>query len=281
MKRFYLILLCLVILPLCFIATPTPGQAQDEPVNVILIGWDGCQRNHLNECLQAGQLPNLASLIATGVKLDTEVFMTGLKIQKTVTKPGWTEVLTGCSPTVTGVYNNKKNYQPIPDGLTIFEKLDSSIITLAVIGKGNQLKIASGELLYNTVNDIDQCYIYTHHDELVQAKALELLNTYRNKQFFMFVLFSDPDWTGHRFGENSRQYNDAILLDDQRLGDIISTLPSNTLIYVTPDHGFNEGGRGHSNPKPDNINTWLVTNDNTMSGIKYLTDITPMILSKF
>jgi membrane-anchored protein YejM (alkaline phosphatase superfamily) len=41
------------------------GQ-QAEAQNVILIGWDGVQRNHLLEMLNKSALPNLASFIDQG-----------------------------------------------------------------------------------------------------------------------------------------------------------------------------------------------------------------------
>jgi len=31
--------------------------AEGPPRNVILFGWDGAQRNHVNECLERGELP--------------------------------------------------------------------------------------------------------------------------------------------------------------------------------------------------------------------------------
>ncbi len=41
--------------------------------NVVLIAWDGTQRNHLTELLSGGQLPNLEKLISEGSLVYTEV----------------------------------------------------------------------------------------------------------------------------------------------------------------------------------------------------------------
>lgn len=41
--------------------------------NVILISWDGVQRNHMQELLKAGKLPNLSQLIKEGAL--TEIYI--------------------------------------------------------------------------------------------------------------------------------------------------------------------------------------------------------------
>ena len=45
---------------------PLPCFATEEPQNVILLGWDGVQRNHLYELLYQNELPNIMALINEG-----------------------------------------------------------------------------------------------------------------------------------------------------------------------------------------------------------------------
>ena len=124
-------LVCALAVVACLLS---PGSAAVErPRNVILIGWDGAQRDHVDECLGRGELPNLRRLIDRGkyVKIDIE--------GKTDTKAGWTQILTGYYPEVTGVYSNRE-YRPVPKGLSIFERLENhfgadDFVTVAVIGK--------------------------------------------------------------------------------------------------------------------------------------------------
>ena len=55
---------CIFLLLLTF-AMPVEGVAQGSqkpPRNIILIGWDGAQRNHVKECLGRDELPNLKQL---------------------------------------------------------------------------------------------------------------------------------------------------------------------------------------------------------------------------
>lgn len=106
--------------------------------NAILFSWDGVQRNHLNECLQANQLPNLAQLIKEGHIVSIDVVG-----HQTDTKAGHTQMLTGHEPAVTGVYSNGR-YKPIPLGYTIFEDLQAQfgkdkIATVMLTGKSHHI----------------------------------------------------------------------------------------------------------------------------------------------
>ena len=107
------VLLCLMFVAL----SVAPVLAQGPPKNVILFGWDGAQRNHVNECLERGELPTLKQLNEEGGLVAVDV-ITGA----TDTKAGWSQILTGYHPEVTGVYSNGK-FQDIPEGLSIFERL--------------------------------------------------------------------------------------------------------------------------------------------------------------
>ncbi|RPH50740.1 MAG: hypothetical protein EHM85_09200 [Desulfobacteraceae bacterium] len=114
-----------------------PAQAQavrKEVKNIVVIGWDGAGRSHIKELLEKGELLNLAALIREGKLLDIDV-VSGA----TDTKAGWTQLLTGYVPEKTGVYNNGR-YEPIPEGYTVFERLEKffgpdKIDTVAIIGK--------------------------------------------------------------------------------------------------------------------------------------------------
>ena len=85
--------------------------------NIILFGWDGAQREHVQQCLERDELPTLKMLSEEGALVDVDV-VTGA----TDTKAGWSQILTGYHPQVTGVYSNGR-YRDIPAGLSIFERL--------------------------------------------------------------------------------------------------------------------------------------------------------------
>jgi len=343
------------LLIICFIMTTYTIYGENEkektPRNIILIGWDGAQRNHVKECLSRNELPNLKQLSSEGTIVAIDILRT------TDTKAGWTQILTGYEPEITGVFDNGR-YQPIPKGYTVFERLEKffgpeNIITVAVIGKKghvdddapkkirieekekeqkattrknikkekkgktedtskekskkksdvmnkqqvNKKKNQEGQIItengvkylvipgkpyYNTKDGMDLFINDLKENEVVGKKAIELMEKYKDKPFFFFVHFAEVDHKGHGFGENSKEYNDALISSDFWTGKIIEKLKElnlydKTLIYVTADHGFDEGMKGHK----DAPYVFLATNDKTVIRRGMREDITPTILDRF
>jgi len=285
-------------------STPSP------PRNVILIGWDGAQRNHIKECLSREELPNLQELTSEGALVAIDI------LRVTDTKAGWAQILTGYEPEVTGVFKNGL-YEPIPKGYTVFERLEEffgaeNFVTVAVIGKKGHVdadppqrkvykegdKVASGgEIIteqgvkyqlipgkpyYYTKDSMDVFVNGLYKDVVVGMKALQLLEQYKDKRFFFFVHFAEVDHQGHKFGENSKEYNDALISADRWTGRIMRKLKElnlydKTLIYVTSDHGFDEGMKSHS----DAPYIFLGTNDPMVMRRGERADIAPTILERF
>lgn len=108
----------LVILSLLLILPAQAPAMGKEIKNIVVIGWDAAGRIRTKQLLEKGELPNLAGLIKEGRLLDIDV-ITGA----TDTKAGWTQLLTGYVPEKKGVYNNGR-YEPIPEGYTVFERLE-------------------------------------------------------------------------------------------------------------------------------------------------------------
>lgn len=327
MKR---ILSCLVLLLFMFgvvnVADAAPGRG--TPRNIILIGWDGAQRNHVKECLARGELPNLKQLSSEGALVAIDILRT------TDTKAGWTQILTGYEPEVTRVFDNG-HYQPIPKGLTVFERLEQhfgldNFVTVAVIGKkehvdaggptrvpldeqaaaqggpkkgpragrraqlpaqlegsiitvdGKKYREIPGKPYFYTKDSMDVFINGLMEDTVVGQKALELLDQYKDKPFFFFVHFAEVDHKGHRFGENSKEYNDALISADTWTGKIMEKLKETglydkTVIYVTADHGFDEGMKAHR----DAPYVFLGTNDPKVKRRGLREDIAPTILVRF
>jgi hypothetical protein len=263
--------------------------------NVLLIGWDGVQRHHLLELMVAGRLPSLWALIEEG-SFET----IGVMGHATDTKSGWTQILTGYDPDVTGVYSNGK-YHPIPEGLSVFERAQKAfgrdnIFTMMVTGKtahtgsvcageetqgprGKQTE-EFGQPFCNTRKALDVWDGDKQRDAPdVGAAAISALEKAGSKRFLAFVHFSDPDHRGHQFGENSAEYEQAIVLCDEWLGKLEQWLKDKglyekTRIYVVTDHGFDEGEKSHRYAP----RSWLATNDNAviMGGPQH--DIAPTLL---
>ena len=109
-----------------------------------------------------------------------------------------------------------------------------------------------GEPYFNAVKAVDYHYSQDSPAGTIGEKALAALEKYRKKPFFAFVHFREPDEQGHQFGENSAEYGEAIAGADLQLGKILEKLKqlglySKTVIFVTSDHGMDEGARVHKN----------------------------------
>ena len=274
---------------------PIPAPAIQH---VLLIGWDGVQRHHLMELLAAGKLPNLARLIDEG-SFET-IGVTG---HATDTKSGWTQILTGYDPDVTGVYSNRQ-YQPIPEGLSVFERAEKAfgqdnVFSMAVTGKAQHVgavgpglrkegaeKEASmkpGQPFHNTRKALDvwEGDKVREADEVGEL-ALKHIRSSEGKRLFAFVHFSDPDHKGHANGENSPEYEQAIIKCDEWLGKLVELLRSMgiydvTGVYVVTDHGFDEGATSHRYAP----RSWLATKDKAVISGGHMRDIAVTILVRF
>ena len=139
-----------------------------------------------------------------------------------------------------------------------------------------------GEPYFLTQDHLDVFVNGLSTNEKVGGKALELLERYQAKPFFFFVHFAEPDHSGHRHGENSQDYTDGLISCDEWTGRILAKLKEldldkRTLVYVTADHGFDEGHKAHS----DAPYVFLATNDRKTLHPGTRADITPTLLDRF
>ncbi len=237
--------------------------------NVILLGWDGVQRNHLLELIDRGSMPNLVSFMRSGTMVNVTI-----SDHYTDTKAGWTQILTGYKFWKTGVYNNFFWFHSIPAGYTIPERVESifgedQVTTGFIAGKLRHMETVNStgsavsegpfthEAIYSnlpsrldvvSIGDNDQ----DRYANVVGPMTLQFIENNTNNHFFAFFHFSDPDHIGHAYGENSVEYENAIETCDYWLGQVQAKLNTlgiaqNTLIYVTADHGFDEGETSHYN----------------------------------
>ena len=107
------------------------------------------------------------------------------------------------------------------------------------------------------------------------------LDKYGKGRFFAYYHFSDPDHKGHNRGENSKEYNDAIIVCDKWLGETVKKLKDlgvygKTMVFVSADHGFDEGKTSHSNA-PYVV---LAGNIKTLVNDGHMRDITPTLLTQ-
>ncbi|MEM2925752.1 MAG: alkaline phosphatase family protein [Methanocellales archaeon] len=277
---------------LLFLALIQPAIASAQ--KVILFSWDGVQKNHLFEMLANGELQNLSRIKSEGIIRDLTIY----DHFNTETAPGHAELLSGYGEAKNGVKNNGDS---LLDGISIFEKLecyDSNIATGAIFGKNRPHFPAA--LMKNASIDIDwyldldhwsgwEGYTSNHsYAHSIASKANEFIDSNKDKSFFLFIHFTDPDTQGHSYGENSQEYSNAIKEADIGLGIVILELEKlgiyhQVIIIVTTDHGFNEDSKTH-NPNIDTRELWIASNKGNAISRGVLVEqssITPTILEIF
>lgn len=276
---------------LCPVITPQIAQGeQTQEKNVILIGWDGVQRNHLFEMINRGLLRNLTTFA------NNRIFNITVMDHGTDTKAGWTQILTGYRWWKTGVFNNMYWFHSIPANYTTLERVENyfgknNIVTAFMVGKLYHMEIQDGtgdapngtythEAIYrNLPSTIDVCTNGDKTANVIGPQILQFLDNNTNNRFFAFFHFSDPDTAGHfQGGENSPAYEQAIIRCDNWLGQILNKLSSlninqKTLVYLTADHGFDEGSMAHNNAPY----IFFATNDQNVNRNGDEVDVAPTV----
>ena len=237
------------------------AYAEEDPPNVILISFDGYQRNHLWEQLEAGEMPNLERLMEEGVYLELNQID-----YLTQTKTAHAQMLSGYQANVTGVYANNLVFHPLPTGYTLLERAEDhfgseNVVTGFISGKTSNIAP-----VFTEMEGIDYVSIV---DEYLEGetggtgeKFLRFIDEHHEDHFVAFFHTAEPDKLGHLYGENSPEYHEGGLRSDRYLGLILGKLEEygimdETLVYVCTDHGFLEDGDKHLHEPL----IWLVSND--------------------
>jgi hypothetical protein len=258
MKTWVHALLLLIILQAAYAGCVSASA--DAP-NVLLVSFDGYQPAHMWEQLEAGELPNLKRLMDGGVYLELSQID-----YRTQTKVAHAQMLSGYQSALTGVYSNGHVFHALPTGYTFLERAEEHIggdnIATGFIS-GKRTNIAP---VFSRMEGLD--YVSIHHEYLENVtggtgeKFLAFIDEHHGERFAAFFHTTEPDKLGHLHGENSPEYSEGGEACDRYLGLILDSLErygilNMTLIYVTTDHGFAEGGFNHlQEPR-----TWLITND--------------------
>jgi hypothetical protein len=152
-----------------------------------------------------------------------------------------------------------------------------------VVQDGRRMVEVPGKPWYKTSKGIDLWVNGLEENEIVTQRVLSELEKRKNRRFFFFVHFAQPDHLGHRFGENSKEYESGYLMDDECSGRIIKKIKEiglydKTLIYIVSDHGFDKNKKTHLYAPF----VFVATNDPTpVRGEGTREDLAPTILKKF
>ncbi len=273
--------------------TPTATPRQSSLKNLVIVIWDGTQRAHLTEMLDAGQLPNLKTFINENqILLLPSILSPACQPgsgagYRTETGPANSAIATGLGAAGMANWTNA-DPKPIPDGLTLWEWAK---------GRGSAAGLVSSKdkpfwphtPLQNARSEIDYWTVGGQPQSWVTDNALQFIRTHANSHFFLWVHYKEPDEVGHQYGENSGEYSQSLVVDDQQLGRIIAEIRAQgiewqTLLVITTDHGFNEGGMQHDTCTADTKDLFLATSKNgagLFNCIRSQTDISPCLRRAF
>jgi LysM repeat protein len=268
---------------------PTPPVVGRGPKAVIIVIWDGTQRAHLLEMLNGGQLPNLAAFIQENQPLvwpviKTQTCQPGSEAgYRTETGPANSAIATGLGFQGMGNWTNTEPH-PIPDGRTLWEWFKARGYATGIVSSKDE-PFWPNTTLNNARGDIDYWKVEHQPQAWVTDNALTFIRTHAASPFFLWVHYREPDTLGHQAGENSAEYTQSLVIDDQQFARIVSELRARdmlgeTLLILTTDHGFNEGGTQHDTCTADTKDLFLAANrrGSALSGcIRYQTDIAPCI----
>ncbi|OGX20343.1 MAG: hypothetical protein A2Y00_02685 [Omnitrophica WOR_2 bacterium GWF2_43_52] len=280
-----------------------------EIKRMLLVSWSGANRTRIKELLQKGELPNLKKLIQEGNLLDID--STSVMIDELAAEPlaGMSCLLSGYEADLTGVYDHAKIAASLPEGYTVFERLEkffknktdeSGIATAAIIGKDDIKDFSNKGIEYmfgKSKKNIDTFII--EETAKITGKTLNFLNECENNKLkvFAFVHYSYPDLAGHQYGENSPEYREAIKRCDKELGELMRLFESkekydNTLFYVSATNGFENGDlprKGKAILEYGDLGkshflgsyVFLATNDSRLKRHGLQIDIVPTILRRW
>jgi len=250
------------------LAVVSPGLVVAAPPrNVVLIDWDGAARERVDRALAQKELPNLQKLIDRGVyvKIDVEGAGNG--------DAAWTQLLAGYLPRQAA---SESDQPPAAKGATVFDRLENhfgadKFATLALIA-GQRAPAAMRPAVADVWAD------GLLRDETIGARAVELLDKYKDRPFFLFVHLA-RDATAS--GTNAQQNGEPLVWFDRWTGQIADKvqtlgLADKTQVYVTTGLNYRRGQSAEGAPP-----LFLATDNRAVYRDGRRQDVAPTILEAF
>jgi arylsulfatase A-like enzyme len=202
---------------------------------------------------------------------------------RTETGPGNAAMTTGLGYEGMGNWTNDDPH-PIPDGRTLWEWFKARGYVTGMVSSKDE-PFWPNTTLNNARGEIDYWKVSRQPQSWVTDNALAFIRAQAGGRFFLWIHYREPDSIGHGLGENSPEYSQGLVVDDQEFGRLVAELRASgilgqTVLILTTDHGFNEGGMQHDTCSADTKNLFLAVSRKgaPLSGcIRYQTDFAPCI----
>jgi len=281
-------------------------QAATAADRVVLISWDGIRRDVLQELLQwqeIGETPEACPSARHDPEMPTEcngyltclpnlcnfqIIDSAVTEGKPLTRPQHAQMLSGYGPLETGEITNAGT-RGLPPGYTVYERIAASrpeVFTVHIAGRKFvgmgiiRWAVKSGALKLDMRRGGRDNYTGIN----TTKRVIEALDTIADSPFFLFIHYKAADVLGHKIGDGSNQYREAILQNDKQLGAVLQLLINRDLlptteVYVTTDHGFH--GIFHVNAEdPAITQTWFASLRHDLGLVHdSVLDVTPTVLT--
>lgn len=213
--------------------TSLPEVQATSPVSgrVVIMVSDGLRAD------LAGEMKNIGALAR---RPDASYYVARTEVPS-LSEPGWTAIMTGAGPLISGVRSNAYSGSPVPVE-SLFQSARRAGIKTAVAGAANEW----GELFRD---QIDEVYLAPFPTKKGAAGDLDsdplVARAMTSSAKLMLLYYPAVDDASHYHGTFSDEAVKAMLGFDGRVGEVASRLDfeRDTLI-VTSDHGHVDAG-GH------------------------------------
>lgn len=207
---------------------PAPAQASGTALqapsadHVLLLFLDGFGYVRYTEALDAGLIPNLATLPEPLIAL-TEY--------PPCTRVGTAALLTGAPPQINGV--DDRSVRSTESEILFDVTAAAGLESVTVEGEALAFNLRNTETQLSGDRDGNGST-----DDNVLANALAVLNGGMPDLFL--VHFHGIDDAGHTYGPGTPEEEAVIREVDAAVSEILAALPDNTLILIFADHGMHE-----------------------------------------
>ncbi len=261
------LLLFIVLLPLLLIAPMAQQRRATTARSLLVISVDGLDYRYLRDADQLGlKIPHLRKLLREGEVTE------GIEgVYPTVTWPAHTTLITGVAPALHGILGNRR---PATEGgdyywdvnllntktlwhATQQAGLKSAAITWPVTvnaaidfnlpeyfqrrnGGGMDLRSIESKATPDLVQKITRVFP-SFAQEWMDDRTRTLATVYllkHEKPNLILLHLVDHDAEAHHNGPFSREANAMIEYTDELIGQMLAALPSNMVVALVSDHGF-------------------------------------------
>ncbi|QRN83707.1 alkaline phosphatase family protein [Chloroflexota bacterium] len=211
---------------------PSLPEAHGQPQlttsaqQVVIILTDGTQYDKLQSMVAAGEQPFFAS---------QDKINCGISIYPPITTSASAALFTSTIAANNGVYGYGYRSTELT---TLFDIVtDNGKMAIAVEGASLPFNLRNAEVILSGDRDNNGW-----SDDNVYLNAMEVIQN--NLPHLLYIHFHEIDDMGHEYGDNSPEYETALIRVDGYIADIVDMLPSDTLIIILADHGMHTTADG-------------------------------------